>query len=119
MTKVVLVALLSTLSGCARFQSMSPGSAMDETRGVWVARSYSFLGLASSQVVLYCRAVDPAKPVCVEAVERETDDSDASPPAAEAPRTKHHHAKRDVPDEPPPSDDGGDQGGSASPSSSD
>lgn len=59
----------ASLFSCATFESLSPnGAYADLTKGIWVAKSSSFMGIrTASQSVLYCRAIDPQKPVCVAA----------------------------------------------------
>ncbi len=60
------ITALLVASGCANFTSlMPPGAYPDLTKGVWLAKSSSFLGMrTASQQVLYCQAVNGAKPVC-------------------------------------------------------
>ena len=64
-----LAIAVATGSGCATFDSLTPKGAYTEiNKGVWVAKSSSFLGLRfASQEVLFCFAEPKNKPMCFRA----------------------------------------------------
>lgn len=66
---LALVLAAFALSGCATFDSLTPkGSYTEISKGVWVAKSSSFLGLRfASQEVLFCFADNKTKPMCYRA----------------------------------------------------
>ncbi len=70
------ISLVGLLGGCADFASLMPrGAYTDLAKGIWVAKSSSFLGMrTASQQILYCQATNPGKPVCAKA----TGDVDAA-----------------------------------------
>ncbi len=57
----MLVAALS--HGCTRFQNLSPVTDV-VSKGIWVTKSSTFLGLRSGEVLLFCHATNPNAPVC-------------------------------------------------------
>ena len=62
----VAVVLIVASSGCATFGSLTPGSNSD--KGVWVAKTTSFLGIqTSNQEVLFCSNPGGNAPVCTKA----------------------------------------------------
>jgi hypothetical protein len=65
----LVLAGAAALSGCATFDSLTPkGSYTEISKGVWVAKSSSFLGLRfASQEVLFCFADNKTKPMCYRA----------------------------------------------------
>ena len=67
MKQLALAVVTFLVAGCATFTNMSPDNAMQDLgKGIWVAKSSSFLGImTSSQVVLFC--VANPKPVCTAA----------------------------------------------------
>lgn len=61
---VLVIAVAST--GCATFNSLTPGSNSD--KGVWVAKTTGFLGMqTSNQEVLFCSTQGGTAPVCTKA----------------------------------------------------
>jgi hypothetical protein len=61
----IILALALALSGCATFNTLTPGSNSD--KGVWVAKATGFFGLqTSNQEVLFCSNSSGA-PVCTKA----------------------------------------------------
>jgi hypothetical protein len=69
MRRIVLalsVALSVPVSGCAAFDVLTPKGAYTEiSKGVWLAKSSTFLGVRfASQEVLFCYADDKEKPIC-------------------------------------------------------
>ncbi len=68
MTRALLLGALLA-SGCATFDSLTPkGSYTEISKGVWIAKSSSFLGLRfASQEVLFCYADNKQKPMCYRA----------------------------------------------------
>jgi hypothetical protein len=63
-SKVMTAAICAVLlmaSGCASFGSLTPSPGIDASKGVWVAKKTSFLGLTlSDEEVLYCTGTPPA-----------------------------------------------------------
>jgi hypothetical protein len=57
------------LSGCATFSGLMPtGAYTDISKGVWVAKTSTFLGVRfASQQVLFCYADNKMKPICTRA----------------------------------------------------
>jgi hypothetical protein len=68
MTRALALAALLA-SGCATFDSLTPKGAYTEiSKGVWIAKSSSFLGVRfASQEVLFCYADNKQKPMCYRA----------------------------------------------------
>ena len=64
-----LVLAFAFASGCATFDGLSPkGAWTDINKGIWVAKSSSFLGVRfASQEVLFCYAEPKNKPMCFRA----------------------------------------------------
>ena len=61
----VALVLAFAVSGCATFNTLTPGSNSD--KGVWVAKSTGFFGLqTSNQEVLFCSNTG-GQPVCTKA----------------------------------------------------
>jgi hypothetical protein len=60
---------LASLTGCATFSVISPnGGYIDPSKGVWLAKTSTFLGLRfSSQEVLFCFADVKTRPMCYRA----------------------------------------------------
>jgi hypothetical protein len=68
LTHALALALLAG-AGCATFDDITPkGAWTDINKGIWVAKSSSFLGVRfASQEVLFCFAEPKSKPMCYRA----------------------------------------------------
>ncbi len=66
---LALTLALAAGTGCATFDSLTPkGGYTEISKGVWVAKSSSFLGIRfASQEVLFCYADNKQKPMCYRA----------------------------------------------------
>ena len=69
MRKLGIVLALAATSGCATFDGLTPkGAYTDINKGIWIAKSSSFLGVRfASQEVLFCYADVKSKPMCYRA----------------------------------------------------
>lgn len=69
MKKLVLLSLIAVSQiACATFEPLTAdGAYTDPAKGVWLAKSSSFLGIrTASQAVLFCKADGP-QPICTAA----------------------------------------------------